>query len=81
VQQQGIAVGSSLYNRFSADVAARSKPIFHHNRLAEADRHFFANYARDDVWKAAGAERNHKLDRAIGKRLRSSACDREQADD
>ena len=63
---QRVAVGRRLRQRFRGDDAAGAGAVLDHDRLAPALRQFVAERARHDVDRAAGRIWHQDADRARG---------------
>src|SRR5262245_42692298 len=55
-QQDRVAVGGRAYDRLGTDIAAGTRPILDHERLAEPLRKPLPHQAREDVIRTAGSK-------------------------
>ena len=81
VDQDGVAVGRRLRHHVGADRAAGARPVLDHHGLAELLSDLLHHDARDDVARAARAERHDRRDGLGRPILRGSDCGNAIAND
>jgi hypothetical protein len=65
-EQQRIAIGLRARHMIPGQIAVRSRPIFHHDGLAERLLQVVRNLASQCVGRTPGHERDDETDRPIG---------------